>query len=223
MSGEAISPGPLSRRSALALLALAARGVVNAQSKPAEWQSMFDGKTLQGWRETPYTERGKVSVEKGAIVLSRGAPLTGVNWAGAFPRGNYELRFEGARLQGNDFFASITFPAGNSFCTWVAGGWGGDIVGLSSIDGWDASDNETRAYFNFVEGRWYAFRLRVTDDRIMAWIDDKPVFDVNIGGRELSLYYGETRLSAPLGFASYRTTGGLRKVEYRLLRAASKD
>jgi hypothetical protein len=50
MSGEAISPGPLSRRSALALLALAARGVVNAQSKPAEWQSMFDGKTLQGWR-----------------------------------------------------------------------------------------------------------------------------------------------------------------------------
>jgi hypothetical protein len=223
MSGEAISPGPLSRRSALALLALAARGVVNAQSKPAEWQSMFDGKTLQGWRETPYTERGKVSVEKGAIVLGRGAPLTGVNWARAFPLSNYELRFEGARLQGNDFFASITFPAGNSFCTWVAGGWGGDIVGLSSIDGWDASDNETRSYFNFVEGRWYAFRLRVTGDRVMAWIDDKAVFDVNIEGRELSLYYGETRLSAPLGFASYRTTGGLRKVEYRLLRAASKD
>lgn len=223
MSGDAISRVPLSRRSALTLLALAARGVVNAQPKPAEWQSMFDGKTLQGWRETPYTERGKVSVDKGAIVLGRGAPLTGVNWAGAFPLSNYELRFEGARLQGNDFFASITFPAGSSFCTWVAGGWGGDIVGLSSIDGWDASDNETRSYFNFVEGRWYAFRLRVTDDRIMAWIDDKPVFDVNIGGRELSLYYGETRLSAPLGFASYRTTGGLRKVEYRLLRAASKD
>jgi hypothetical protein len=219
MAATAISSGLLIR-CALALLGC---GALHAQSQPVQWQSMFDGKTLQGWRETLYTERGKVSVENGAIVLGRGAPLTGVNWAGAFPHSNYELRFEGARLQGNDFFASITFPAGNSFCTWVAGGWGGDIVGLSSIDGWDASDNETRTYFNFAEGRWYAFRLSVTDDRIMAWIDDKPVVDVNIAGRELSLYYGETKLSAPLGFASYRTTGGLRKVEYRLLRAASKD
>jgi hypothetical protein len=223
MSDDAISSRPLSRRSALALLALAAGGVANAQSQPTEWQPMFDGKTLQGWRETAYTERGKVSVEKGTIVLGRGAPLTGVNWTGAFPRTNYELRFEGSRLQGNDFFAALTFPAGNSFCTWVTGGWGGDIVGLSSIDGWDASDNETRTYFNFQEGRWYALRLRVTDDRIMAWIDDKPVVDVNVEGRSLSLYYGETKLSAPLGFASYRTTGGLRKIEYRLLRNPSKN
>ena len=202
---------------------LAACGVLSAQPKPEEWKPMFDGKTLQGWRETAYTERGEVRVENGAIMLGRGAPLTGVNWTGAFPRTNYELRFEGARLHGNDFFASLTFPAGNSFCTWVTGGWGGDIVGLSSIDGWDASDNETRSYLNFEEGRWYALRLRVTDDRIMAWIDDKPVVDVNIDGRELSLYYGETKLSAPLGFASYRTTGGLRKIEYRLLRTPSKD
>ena len=207
----------------LLALALAGGSAVNAQPKSEEWKPMFDGKTLQGWRETPYTARGEVRVEKGSIVLGRGEPITGVTWAGAFPRSNYELRFEGARLQGNDFFAGLTFPAGNSFCTWVTGGWGGDIVGLSSIDGWDASDNETRSYFNFETGRWYTLRLRVTDDRIMAWIDDKPVVDVNIEGRTLSLYYGETKLSAPLGFASYRTTGGVRKIEYRLLRASSGD
>ncbi|HMC58467.1 MAG TPA: hypothetical protein VKJ01_04680, partial [Candidatus Solibacter sp.] len=101
--------------------------------------------------------------------------------------------------------------------TWVNGGWGGDIVGLSSIDGWDASDNETRAYFTFETGRWYAFRLQVTDDRIMAWIDGRPIVNVEIRGRSVGLRYGDIKLSAPFGFASYNTGGRLRKVEYRTL------
>jgi hypothetical protein len=97
------------------------------------------------------------------------------------------------------------------------GGWGGDIVGLSSLDGWDASDNETRTYFNFENGRWYAMRLRVTDQRITAWIDDRQIVDVATEGRSIGLRPGEIKLSAPLGFASYGTAGGLRKIEYRTL------
>ena len=143
--------------------------------------------------------------------------MTGITWAGSFPRTGYEVRFEGARLKGGDFFASLTFPVGDSHCTWVTGGWGGDIVGLSSLDGWDASDNETRTYFNFETGRWYAFRLRVTDDRITAWIDNQQIINVAITGRSVELRFGEIKLSAPFGFASYATTGGLRKIEYRLL------
>jgi len=190
---------------------------VNAagQEKTGEWQSLFDGKSLQGWRETPFTGRGQVRVENGTMVLGFGKPMTGVTWTGPFPRSNYEVRLEGMRQQGNDFFASLTFPVGDSFCTWVTGGWGGDIVGLSSIDGWDASDNETRTYFNFENGRWYALRLQVTDDRIMAWIDDKPIVNAAIAGRSIGLRHGEIKLSAPFGFASYATTGALRKVEYR--------
>lgn len=221
MPDHLVFTGPVSRRHALALLALAARGLAGAQSQGAEWRTMFDGKSLQGWRETPYTDRGEVRADNGAIVLGAGKPLTGVNWTASFPATGYEVRFEAARLQGNDFFASLTFPVGDSFCTWVAGGWGGDIVGLSSIDGWDASDNETRSYFTFERERWYAHRLRVRERRITAWIDDVQVIDVDVEGRTLSLYFGETKLSAPFGFASYRTTGGLRKVEYRLLRASS--
>ena len=207
------------RRLPLVLLScwMAAGGPLRAQPKPEQWQPLFDGKSLQGWHETAYTDRGAVHVEDGAIMLGTGKPMTGVTWAGAFPRGNYELRLEAARLQGNDFFAALTFPLGNSYCTWVTGGWGGDIVGLSNIDGWNAEENETRTYFNFEARRWYALRLRVAGDRITAWIDDKQVIDVNVEGRTLSLYFGETKLSAPLGFASYRTTGGLRKIEYRLL------
>lgn len=190
----------------------------SAQTKTGEWKPLFDGKTLQGWTETPFTGRGPVRVENSTLVLGAGKPMTGVNWTGAFPKTGYEVRFEGARMQGSDFFASLTFPAGDSFCTWVTGGWGGDIVGISSIDGWDASDNETRSYFEFETGRWYSFRLQVTTERITAWIDDRQIVNVGIAGRTLGLRHGEIKLSAPLGFASYGTTGALRKIEYRTMR-----
>jgi len=188
-----------------------------AQTGAGEWRSLFDGKTLTGWRETAFTGHGKAHVENGVVLLGAGAPMTGITLDKSFPKVNYEIRFEAARLDGNDFFASLTFPVGDSFCTWVTGGWGGDIVGLSSIDGWDASDNETRTYFDFEKARYYAFRLRVKADRLTAWIDEKQIIDVPVAGRTISLRHGEMKLSAPLGFASYGTLGGVRKVEYRAL------
>ncbi len=194
-----------------------------AQVKPGEWRSLFDGKSLKGWRETPFRDRGPVRVENGTVVLAAGKPMTGITLDGPFPRVDYEVRLEAARLQGSDFFASMTFPYLDSYCTWVTGGWGGDIVGLSSIDGWDASDNETRTYFEFEPGRWYALRLQVTADRIRAWIDEQPVINVELRGRSVALRHGEIKLSAPFGFASYGTTGGLRKIEYRVLPPRKSD
>jgi 3-keto-disaccharide hydrolase len=200
-----------------AALLLAAAGA------PAqEWKPLFDGKSLDGWRETAFTGRGAVRVDKGSLVLGAGKPLTGITLARDFPRTNYEVRFEAARLEGSDFFASLTFPVEDSFCTWVTGGWGGDIVGLSSLGGWDASDNETRSYFTFEKGRWYAFRLEVTPARIRAWIDDRSIVDVEIAGRTVSLRPGEIKLSAPFGFASYATAGALRKIEYRPLKPVAR-
>ena len=203
------------------LICLAA--AAQAQPKLTEWKSLFDGKTLGQWKATPFTGTPEIRVDKGAIILAAGHPLTGITWSGAFPQSGFELRFEAARLLGGDFFSSVTFPAGGSFATWVLGGWGGDIVGISSIDGWDASDNETRSYFDFETARWYAFRLQVTSDRIMAWIDDQRVVNVEIRGRAISLRPGDIKLSTPLGFASYNTTGGIRKIEYRPLAAAKSN
>lgn len=185
-----------------------------------EWKPLFDGKTLNAWRETPFSNAGRVEAGGGVITLQPGGPLTGVTYRGEFPRLNYELRYEGMRRRGNDLFATVTFPVGEAFCTWVTGGWGGDIVGLSSLDGWDASENETRTYFEFENGRWYKFRLRVTADRITAWIGDERVVNAVITGRAISLRRGEIKLSAPLGFAAYATEGAIRNIEYRLLAAA---
>jgi hypothetical protein len=202
-----------SEMSRIAILLIAFPVLALAQS----WKPLFDGKTMIGWKETPFTEHGVVKVENGAIVLNNGKPLTGVNYTGAFPKIDYEIQFEAARIDGNDFFACLTLPFGDSFFSLVTGGWGGDIVGISSIGGWDASDNETRTYFNFDRGRWFRFRLEVTAERIRTWIDDQKIIDVLIAGRPVSLRQGEIKLSAPVGFASYSTIGSIRKIEYRLL------
>ena len=196
--------------------------MLGAAAGAAEWQPLFDGKSLGEWKPTPFKGQGKVRVEDSILYLDPGEPLTGITWAGAFPRTAYEIRFEAARLRGNDFFASLTFPVGASHATWVTGGWGGDIVGMSSIDGWDASDNETRTYVNFENGRWYAFRLRVLPGRVSAWIDEKPAFDVDISGRAISLRHGDIKLSAPLGFASFLTGGAIRKAEFRTISKPSR-
>jgi len=201
----------------LVIFAATAVASLPAQAQQSEWKPLFDGQLLNGWRETPFTGKGKVETGGGSILLLPGAPMTGVTWTGEFPKTNYEIRWEARRVQGNDFFSSLTFPAGGAFATWVTGGWGGDIVGMSCIDGWDASENETRTYFNFENGRWYGFRLEVRPGRVKASIDGQTVFDVDIDGREISLRRGEIHRSAPLGFASYATRGEIRKVEYRTL------
>ena len=202
-----------------AILACTLGGSLWAQKEStAEWKPLFDGSSLEGWRETPFTGHGKVSAESGAIVLGKGI-LTGITRTSTFPKFNYEVRLEAMRVEGYDFFAGITFPVHDSFCSWINGGWGGMVVGLSSLDDMDAAENDTSIRRSFESGRWYALRLRVTEDRIVAWIDDEVVIDAYIGTRMVGLREGEIEMSTPFGIASYSTTAKLRKLEYRLLAA----
>src|SRR5262245_41039555 len=57
-----------------------------------QWQPLFDGKSLDGWRDAPFKGRGAVRVENETVVLEPGSPLTGVNWTKEFPKSNYEVR-----------------------------------------------------------------------------------------------------------------------------------
>lgn len=189
---------------------------VAAPAAESPWKPMFDGSTLKGWTETEFAGRGKVSVADGAILLGAGY-MTGVNWTAALPKTNYEVRLEAMRVSGHDFFAGITFPVADSFCSWIVGGWGGVVVGLSSLDDMDASDNDTSISRSFETGKWYALRLRVLPDRIQAWIDEELVIDADISKREVSLRPGEIELSKPFGIASYSTASKIRKIEYRTL------
>jgi hypothetical protein len=104
----------------------------------------------------------------------------------------------------------------------IVGGWGGSVVGLSSIDGRDASDNQTTNVIAFKNKQWYHIRLRVTLEKITAWIDGRPITDQELAGHRLSIR-PEVELSKPLGFSTWRTQAGLRNLRYRLLSDAAPN
>ncbi len=184
----------------------------------AEWKPLFDGKTLDGWKVTPFAGRGDVAVQEGQIILEAGNDITGINFAGEPPKVGYELALEAKRLQGGDFFCALTFPVAATHVTLVVGGWGGSVIGISSLNGQDASENETTRFMKFQDDRWYRVRVRVTAAKVEAWLDDEQVADVDTEGTRLGLRSGEIELSAPLGIASYRTRSALRDIRMRLLK-----
>ncbi|MEO6809834.1 MAG: DUF1080 domain-containing protein, partial [Isosphaeraceae bacterium] len=166
---------------------------------------LFDGKGLDGWKATTFHKPGEVKVEDGAIILEVGNPMTGITTTRTdLPTTNYELSYQARRLKGQDFFAAATFPVNKSFLTLVNGGWGGNVTGVSSIDGADASENQTGTYIKYQDQTWYSFRIRVTANVVRCWVDGKEVVDADIEGRELGTRI-ESRASQPLGFASWET------------------
>jgi len=177
---------------------------------------LFDGKSLEGWKATKFGGEGEVEVEDGQIILRAGNPLTGITWTGEPPTMDYEISLEAKRVNGSDFFCGLTFPVGDKPCTFVVGGWGGGVIGLSSLDGFDASENETTRYQEFENGKWHKIRVRVTKDKIEAWLDDKQMADVETEGRRISIR-PEVELSRPLGISSFSTTAALRDIKVKRL------
>ncbi len=179
------------------------------------WQPIFDGQTLNGWTETKFAGRGEVQVQSGLLILNMGDPFTGVNYTNEFPKTGYEIALDAMRLAGSDFFCGLTVPVGESFCSLILGGWGGSLVGISSLDGMDASENETTKYVTFEQGRWYRIRLRITENRIEGWIDNEKLINVVTKDRKVSLRPGEIEMSKPMGIASWQSTGVLREIKIR--------
>ena len=199
------------------LIAMSAVEAGEKDHSAEKWRPLFDGKSLTGWNVTKFGGEGEVDVKDGAIVLHSGNDMTGVTFAGKdLPKMNYELVVEAKRVKGNDFFATVTFPVGDSHCSLVTGGWAGSVVGISSLDGHDASENETTTLVTFKDNQWYKFRVQVTKDRIRAWVDDKNVVDVDTKDKKISTR-AESELSRPFGVASWQTTGAVRDIRIREL------
>lgn len=182
------------------------------------WVDLFDGKTLKGWQPTDFAGHGEVKVEDGKILLEMGNDLTGITFTNLarLPRNNYEIEVEAMRVDGNDFFCGLTFPVKKDPCSFIVGGWGGGVVGLSSIDGNDAANNETSRYTDFESGRWYTIRVRVTDKKIQAWIDNKSFVNLDIEDRLIGIRI-EVEQSRPLGIACWRTKSAIREIRLRSL------
>lgn len=197
------------------------------------WTALFDGESLKNWQiaeKDSFQTHGTVEVKDGAILLRCGQSFTGIQWTGKeVPTDNFEVEVEARRTQGIDIFCGLTVPVGKSHVTLVLGGWGDSVVGLSSINDHNASDNETTKVRSFKNDLWYKVRLRVTTARIQAWIEgekevdgkkvteNEKVVDVERGDRKFTIY-DQLEPIRPLGIFTWETEGAVRAIRLRSIK-----
>jgi hypothetical protein len=205
----------------VSLLAAGARAAEKAKAKSADKSSvvvsLFDGQTLNGWKPSDFAANGGAEVDTKfeggpVIIVDQGEVLSGVTYTNPVPRVDYELSLEAMKLNGSDFFCGLTFPFQKAHATLVLGGWGGGVVGISNIDGSDASENETTKYLRFDKNVWYRVRVRVTAAKIEAWLDDEKIADVETDGKRIDMRAGEIESAIPLSLSTYQTRAAYRKI-----------
>lgn len=197
----------------LATLLTGCGGVPGPVEEPAT--VLFDGRSLGSFRSSAFGGDGEIHVEDGRMILEMGSPLTGVTWDGEeLPRLDYELHLTAARLAGTDFFCGLTFPVGESSVSLILGGWGGSVCGISSIDGLDASENETTRFVYLETGKVFDVRVRVTAERLTVHVDGESLADVALAGKTLDIR-PEVDRSRPLGIASFGTRAAIGPITLR--------
>ena len=171
------------------------------------------------WNEIQFGGEGSAQWSNGLLHLEAGVELTGTQFSGDLPEMPYELELDARKVAGSDFFCGLTFPVSSKdeCLTFIIGGWGGGTVGISSIDGMDASENETTTYGNFEDGRWYAVRVVVEKGKLSAFIDGKQVVNVATEGRKLGLRPGVIEYCAPMGIAAWQTESEVKNFRWRSL------
>ena len=183
--------------------------------KQLRW-SLFETPLVEHWQDAKIERGGEVKREPDGFTLKEGTPMTGnvfPTWEqDGLPVIGYRVTYEAMRVSGGDFFGSVTFPVGSRerCVTFVLGGWGGTQMGISSIDGADASENVTGSSQRFENGRWYKVRIEVQEQLLRVWLDDRPLVSFNPKGRQLHLRGADIAKCVPFGFASYGTEGRVR-------------
>ena len=188
------------------------------QDIPEGWTPLFDGETLTGWEIVRYGGEGEAYVKDGVLVLPMATSglLTGVIWVGdTLPVNNYTIYYEARRVAGHDIFAGLSFPYKDTFASLIIGGWAGIVNGLSCIDGYDASENETTNHFALSDNIWYPVELRVTTDSISVDIGSEHVFDLATAGKRIHLRPGSYTESLTLW--TYLSTGEIRNFRIKKL------
>ena len=184
-----------------------------------DWTALLPAEGQGDWEVVDFAGHGEVSFSEGGLIMEQGAELTGVVWEGEPPTVPYEIALRFRRLLGTDFPCGLTLPVAGEgrSVTLIVGGWGGGVVGISSIDGRDASENETTIYRHFEREQWYEVHMVVREERLVVSLDGKEEISVEVAGRELGLRSGEISRCAPLGLATWQSAGEIRDLRWRKL------
>ena len=200
--------------------------VVNKKNTAAhsqQWQELFDKKSLEGWKRLDLNgQGGEIDLADGVIRFARGNPLTAMVIANKNftpPSSAYEMVLRARKTDGRDFFCALTFPVPEkeTCVTFVAGGWGGGVTGISNIDNLDANRNSTRSVIRYQTGKWYDLKVEVRRDTIRCWVDDRLVVNTIISGKKISMRPGKIEKCQPLGIASFATASEFKSLRIRLL------
>jgi hypothetical protein len=182
------------------------------QEPSAAPRKLFDGKTLSNWEVVGFGGQEQIEVAGGAIVADAGYPLAGIaSTLDDLPKSGYTLSLEAKKIEGTDFFCCVTFPVGQQYCSFVVGGWGGTLCGISCINGDDAAHNATRTLKKFERDRWYAIEISVGDDRVVCKIDGEVAVDLPRQGAELGLR-SEVLVTTPMGLCAFETKSAWRNI-----------
>lgn len=187
----------------------------NKAGHQAEWHQLGP----ENWVALDYGRPGSVAWCDGLLQIDAGESLLGGKWTSELPEAPYEVELQAKKVTGSDFFCGLTVPvrSAEQAVTLVLGGWGGGVTGISSIDGKDASENETTSYRSYDEGHWHRIRLEVRADRLAAWVGGEQIVEVSLLGKKVALRPGPIEACAPLGVATWQTAAEMKQIRWRPL------
>ncbi len=224
-SAAAVADAPSRRAtkglSSITVRAIAASAWLAAACTTPATEPFVEVDFTQSFRPFVFGGDGAIHATRSELVLEPGGPLTGGTFAVELPRDGYEVEFRAARLTGIDFFCGLTFPTLRGDLTLVLGGWGGTVCGLSSLDGEDASSNDTRTLRHFENGVDHAVRVRVDGDDVRVFVDGKPFLRTDLEGHEVGVR-AEVEPCRPFGFCCYLTTARLSALRWRPTRSTGR-
>ena len=193
-----------------------------ALSVAGGWVSLFDGKSLKGWRLATgqlYSGHGRAVASDGQITLNRGNPMTGIVWSGEFPQTDFELAAEARALAGKGV-CGIVFPVGDTHSRLIVGGGLGDMVALIRVNGRPSTGNPSTRRFECERGHWYDIRIRVTGASVAAWVGGQQVVDLDPRRYRLGLADDSASVTPVALMTTRYSTTAFRNVRFRRLKAA---